>query len=131
MKKKIVRQIAIALLVTVLLLVLYDVFVGRNSQLKESGLVSVKKGLKQDDSSFGEDADMVNERILKIIGSVKDITLNDDIFSDPAFYQLKDNNFVIPRPSRIGRSNPFSAIGSEELGVGGLGEPDNPEQVDL
>ena len=115
MNKKI-KQILVAFGVAVLALILYALFSGGFSQPSQSGdtLVSTKNAQGQSEGG-GKDAELANERILKILGSVKGIELNDDIFSNPLFKQLRDARFTFPRPVKLGRPNPFAPIGLESL----------------
>ena len=114
--KKTIKQILIALGVAVLALMLYAFMSGsfKGTPAKQGGLISTTG--KNTMGQIGEDkVTIANAQILKVLGSIKDIQLNDDIFSNPLFRELKDTRFTIPRPVRIGRPNPFASIGVEFL----------------
>lgn len=111
--KKTIKKILIALAVVIALLVVYSLFAqnqGAAGQKSNSSLSSLVGG-----SALGQvretDVTLANAEILKILGSIKDIQLDDDIFSNPVFTKLKDNRFIIPKPVRIGRPNPFLPLG--------------------
>ncbi len=55
--------------------------------------------------------------ILRILGSIQNISLEDDIFQNPVFRELVESGFVIPRPVRIGRPNPFLPIGFDSVTI--------------
>ena len=61
------------------------------------------------------DTSLANAEILRILGSIENINLNDDIFANPVFQSLEDSRFVIPKPVRIGRPNPFLPIGFDAV----------------
>ena len=114
--KKTIKQILIALGVAVAILLLYAAFSGGFSQNQAQGGLVSKNGKSVSGGVVREeDVTVANQKILKILGSVNDIQLNDDIFSNPLFRQLRDSRFTIPRPIRIGRPNPFASIGAEMI----------------
>jgi len=114
--KKTIKQILIALGVAVAILLLYAAFSGGFSQNQAQGGLVSKNGKSVSGGVVREgDVTVANQKILKILGSVNNIQLNDDIFSNPLFRQLRDSRFTIPRPIRIGRPNPFASIGAEMI----------------
>lgn len=58
-----------------------------------------------------------NQDFLTILLNVKNIKLDDSIFSDPAFATLHDSTIVLVRDTTIGRPNPFAPIGFEKGGT--------------
>lgn len=114
--KKTIKNILIGLGVAIALLVAYS-FISSN----EGPLNSQQIGLSSvlGDSGIGQieetDTMLVNADILKILGSIENIELRDDIFTNPVFRKLKDTHFAIPRPARIGRPNPFLPIGFDAV----------------
>ncbi len=115
--KKTIKQILVALGLAIGILILYAVFSGGFSQPQIQGGLTSKTGKPISGVIQGDDFTVANEKILKILGSVSDIDLNDDIFSNPLFRQLRDTHFTIPRPIRIGRPNPFASIGAELITI--------------
>ncbi len=114
--RKSVKQILIVLGVAVLALIVYALLSGSGSKSldKKSGLVSTQ-GKALQGQIREKDIDLANNRILKVLESVRNIQLNDEIFKNPIFLKLKDSRFSIPRPVRVGRPNPFASIGAEYL----------------
>ncbi len=110
--KKTIKKILIGLLVAIALLVVYSFLVPKDGEQANRGA-----GLSSllDSSSLGQiqetDTKVANAEILKILGNIQHIELNDDIFSNPVFRKLKDSHFAIPKPLVIGRANPFLPIG--------------------
>ncbi len=117
--KKTIKQILVALGVAFGALVLYAVFSGGFQAKPSKGGVTGGLVSTQGKSTTGiiqeTDVEAANAQILKVLGSVNKIELNDEILSNPIFRQLKDSRFSIPRPVRIGRPNPFAPIGVEFL----------------
>ena len=114
--KKTIKQILIALGVAIAILLLYAAFSGGFSQNQaQGGLISKNGKTVTGGIAREEDVTVANQKILKILGSVNNIQLNDDIFFYSFFRQLRDSRFTIPRPIRIGRPNPFASIGAEMI----------------
>ena len=54
----------------------------------------------------------VNSELLLLLINLKSIRLNDSLFGDPAFKELRDyGQDLVPEP--LGRENPFSPIDSD------------------
>ena len=111
--KKIIKNILIALGVAIALLVLYSMFAPQKSQ--PTGGLTSKSGTPTQGQISETDTSLVNAKILKILGSIKDIHLDDGIFANPVFRTLVDKNFHVPKPSSYGRANPFLPIGFDKF----------------
>lgn len=62
----------------------------------------------------------LSDELLALLNSIQSISLNDSIFLNPAFDELRDIGIPINRDVYPGRNNPFSPIGSDvvtEVGV--------------
>jgi hypothetical protein len=111
-KNNTIKKIFIGFFVVLLLLIGYAAMNGSGNEGQENSstltsLLNVNSlGQIQD-----TDTALANAEILRILGSIKDIQLEDDIFDDPVFKELRDGRFVIPNPRTIGRPNPFLPIG--------------------
>lgn len=116
--KNIIKKIMIALLVVILLIAAYATFNeltnSDNEKISSSSLSSLV-GLNQVGQIQETEVVIENAEILRVLGSIQSIKLNDNIFSNPVFLELKDSRFTIPKPSLIGRANPFRPIGVEKL----------------
>lgn len=53
----------------------------------------------------------ITQDFLTLLLNVKSITLNDSIFSDPAFNSLQDSSIILTPDGTQGRPNPFAPIG--------------------
>lgn len=107
--KKTIKKILIILVVAVVILAGYAFFTtqaGSNNSSLSSLINSGNTGQIKETNVA-----LANTEILKILGSIKNIELQDDIFSNPVFKQLQDTQFTIPKPTQIGRTNPFLPIG--------------------
>ncbi|MCA9352573.1 hypothetical protein KC901_00110 [Patescibacteria group bacterium] len=124
--KKTIKNIILGLVIAICVLIVYSVLSGKGnestgSQSSLSSLVGT--------GSFGQvqesNTDLANAEILRILGSIQNITLDDDIFNNPVFRELEDSRFTIPKPVRVGRPNPFRPIGFDavvlDTGNQGLG----------
>ena len=58
---------------------------------------------------------LVAKDFLTLLLSVKNIKLNDAIFSDAAFNSLRDSSITLTPDGNEGRPNPFAQFGSENL----------------
>ena len=56
----------------------------------------------------------LDKDFLPLLLSVKNIKLDDSIFSDPAFIFLVDSSIVLTPDGNEGRSNPFALFGVED-----------------
>lgn len=114
--KKTIKNILIGLGIAIALLAVYSIFFSKKGPLdpKQVGLSSIigNSGIGQIQET---DTTLANADILKILGSIQNIELRDDIFANPVFRKLKDTNYAIPRPSQIGRPNPFLPIGFDTV----------------
>ena len=110
-----IKKILIGLVVAIVLLGLYAMLASKKP-VQIGGLSSTlgsgTMGQVQESNSL-----VANERILKILGSIQSIDLNDEIFINPIFRTLKDKSFTIPRPVRRGRKNPFLPIGYDRIAL--------------
>ena len=55
----------------------------------------------------------VGRDFISLLLNIKSITLNDSIFTDPAFITLRDSSIILIQDGTEGRPNPFAPIGSE------------------
>jgi len=117
MKKKgsTIKKIAITFVILLVALLAYSFFSGAELGSAGAGKQTSLSSLIGETSFSGQsqinEATLANDDILRILGGVESISLQDDIFSDIAFQSLRDSRFEIPDPRRIGRDNPFLPIG--------------------
>ncbi len=120
--KKTIKKVLIILLIAVALLILYSLFASQENSRKKIGGLSSLIGSGTQGQVKETDVTLANAEILKILGSIQNIELQDDIFVNPIFKELKDTHFSIPKPVKIGRTNPFRPIGYEGLQPSQAGE---------
>jgi hypothetical protein len=110
-----IKKILIALVIAVLLLGVYSVITGTDETT--GGVSSLSSLVGQGNLGQVQETDtaLANAEILRILGSIETISLDDDIFSNPVFRELEDSRFTIPNPTRIGRPNPFRPIGFDSF----------------
>jgi len=111
-----IKNIVIGLFLAIAGLVVYAVVVG-SPDGSTGGSATFTSLLES--NSFGQvqetDVQLANAEILRVLGSIQDIQLEDDIFTNPVFDALRDSQFTIPRPTQIGRPNPFRPIGLDSI----------------
>lgn len=113
--KQTIKKVLIGLVIAIAILVAYSMFNGGSKDSISSGGLSSLIGSSSTGQIDETETMVANAEILKILGSIEHIELHDDIFTNPIFRKLKDTNFAIPRPSRVGRKNPFLSIGFDTL----------------
>jgi hypothetical protein len=59
----------------------------------------------------------LSQNFLSVLLNVKNIKLNDDIFSDNAFTSLHDSSITLTPDGTEGRINPFAPIGADSVTV--------------
>ena len=64
-------------------------------------------------STSSGQAPAIGSNFLSILLNVKNIKLDDSIFSDPAFLSLHDSSILLISDGTEGRPNPFAPIGSD------------------
>lgn len=123
--KKTIKNIILGLVVAIVLLGVYAAINGSKDTKVSTGSLSSLTGggglgkVKETNST------LANAEILRILGSIENINLNDDIFANPVFRALEDSRFVIPKPIRIGRPNPFLPIGYDVIVEAQFGTEDD------
>lgn len=110
-----IKKIIIGLGIAVVLLILYSMVTSSDTPATGNSSLSSIIGA----GSFGQvqesNTALANAEILRILSNIQTISLNDDIFSNPVFRELHDSRFTIPRPTQIGRPNPFLPIGFDSV----------------
>ncbi|MEJ0001963.1 MAG: hypothetical protein WDN09_02165 [bacterium] len=109
------KNIIIVAVIIVVLAAGYAVFF-RQAPGDEANLVSSADGtMMPADSGPADVAGGVASDFLNLLLSVKSITLNDAIFSDPAFATLRDSSISLVPDGTEGRPNPFAPIGTDPV----------------
>lgn len=113
--KKTIQNILITLFVGVALLVGYSLL--NQGEGNRTSVSSLTSAFTSTSSVNDTQVQLANSEILRILGSIQNIKLDDDIFSNPVFRDLRDTRFTIPKPLQIGRPNPFLPIGFDDVTI--------------
>ena len=104
-----IKNIIIFVIIAAVLILVYVFFFKKAPE--ETGLVSspgntVLPNIDSDQNSIGKD-------FLSVLLNVKNIKLDDNIFSDPVFVSLHDSSIELISDGNEGRPNPFAPLGSD------------------
>ncbi|OGI66243.1 hypothetical protein A3A95_02100 [Candidatus Nomurabacteria bacterium RIFCSPLOWO2_01_FULL_39_18] len=114
------KNIIIFSSIAVIFILIYIFFIREDEP--ESGLVSssattivspppnsvMQNTINESQSSIAKD-------FLALLLSVKNIRLDDTIFSDKAYNSLRDSSIILIPPGNEGRPNPFAPIGTDSI----------------
>jgi len=103
---------AIIFLSIALVLVLGYVFLFNKDEPKDN-LVSSLAVVPNATTNTGGVLPATDQDFLPLLLNVKNIRLDDGIFSDPAFMSLTDSSIILTPEGNEGRPNPFAPLGSE------------------
>lgn len=111
-------KLILIIVVIVALVVVGSTFISGPVDQNTSGLQSLNTGrtaapLTQSatTNSTSVDTQQINREFVSMLLNLQSISLDDDIFSEPAFQALRDNTIRLNQPGNEGRSNPFAPIG--------------------
>jgi len=117
-KNKNVTYILVGLVIAIVILIVYAMFAPSQQTVDQNGLQSVVDGARAG-SRIGDldsnQAQLANSQILSVLSNIKNIQLEDDIFANPVFRDLRDSQLSIPDPVQIGRPNPFIPYGFDSF----------------
>lgn len=108
-----IRNIIIFVVISGGMIFGYLTFIKKDT--KQPDLVtSSPSGVTDSTTPSGTEVDnQLSKDFLAVLLSIKNITLDDSIFSDTAFLNLKDSTIVLLPDGSEGRPNPFAPIGAE------------------
>ena len=111
-----IKNIIIFLGIAVVLVSAYLFFVRKtdNSNLTSTTTSSASSPASSS-AATATDNSPVGKDFLTLLLSVKNIKLNDAIFSDIAFTSLRDGSIVLVPEDNQGRPNPFAPLGAEGI----------------
>lgn len=98
------KKIILIILGLVILFFVYSYFSGNNSADEELLTSSIQV----------DPAQVVGTEIISALNQIESLKLSRDIFEDPVYRSLVDRSEPIPQEP-IGKSNPFSPIGSSVI----------------
>lgn len=89
---------------------------------EESALVTSDSSSVVTPPLSGADSRIAGD-FLSVLLSIRGITLDTTIFSDPAFLSLRDSSIELVPDGNEGRPNPFAPIGSDVVAAPLVAEP--------
>ncbi|MEK9182455.1 MAG: hypothetical protein AAB809_00060 [Patescibacteria group bacterium] len=114
------KNIIIFSSIAVIFVLIYIFFVDEDQP--EPGLVSSSATTVVSSSPDSVMQDAINgsqssiaKDFLALLLNVKNIRLDDTIFSDKAFNSLRDSSIILIPPGNEGRPNPFAPIGTDSI----------------
>jgi hypothetical protein len=113
-----IRNIIIFVVIGAIIVLIYVFFInkpGTQNNLVSSPVVGTLPNgnapLPSADTTNGTSLNTAD--FLTLLLSVKSITLNDSIFSDPAWGSLHDSSITLVPDATTGRPNPFAQLGND------------------
>lgn len=100
------------IVVLVVLVLIYFILVRQKKE--EPGLVSVENSDLSSEAGNIEES-LITKEFLGLLLNVREIQINDEIFSSPSFTSLRDTTIKIMggEGGEKGRANPFAPVGSD------------------
>ena len=105
-----IKNIIIFIVIVAVLILIYVFFFKQSPE--EDGLIS-SSGNPVLPSAAVSDQNSIGKDFLSILLNVKNIKLDDSIFSDPVFASLHDSSIELISDGNEGRPNPFAPLGSD------------------
>lgn len=122
---KTIKKIIIGVVVIAFISIVASFFINRDSNTSGNALQSTTTGgtgapLTQNATTNPNllNTENINREFVSMLLNLQSITLNDDIFSEPAFKALVDNTVRLNQPGNQGRPNPFAPIGTDSISGG-------------
>ena len=108
------RNIIIFITIAAILVLTYVFFI-RTDSSEEANLVSTQNSSTDVPVVIGSPSDgsLSADDFLPLLLSVKNIKLEDGIFAEPAFKNLKDSSITLVPDGSEGRPNPFAPLGQD------------------
>jgi regulatory protein YycI of two-component signal transduction system YycFG len=105
-----IKNIIIFTVITALLILAYIFFIKPSPEEKSLVFYSPSNTELPNTNTLDQNS-LITQDLLSVLLSVKSIKLDDAIFSDEAFINLKDSSILLTSPGDEGRLNPFAPIG--------------------
>ncbi len=95
-----------------LILILAYVFIFQKEK-EEPSLVSTSGGdlISTNQNQAENEASIISQDFLAVLLNIKNIKIDDSLFSDPVFSSLKDSSIELISDGNEGRPNPFAPLG--------------------
>lgn len=125
-----IRNIIIFIVIAAAFILIYIFFIKPSSQeanlvtsTPSASLPDMNNSPLSSDTGNTSDTSLVARDFLALLLNVKNIKLNDAIFSDPTFGSLRDSSIVLVPDGTEGRPNPFAQFGNDNIPIN-----NNPSQ---
>jgi hypothetical protein len=109
-----IKNIIIISVVAVLLILIYIFFI-KPAPAEQNLVSSASQSAVSGDTTIPDQNSLISKDFLSLLLSVKSIKLDDSIFSDGAFLNLKDSTISLTPTGDEGRPNPFAPIGFDAV----------------
>ncbi|MEK9181521.1 MAG: hypothetical protein AAB786_00670 [Patescibacteria group bacterium] len=107
-----IKNIIIFLVIGIILVLVYIFFI-KASPDEDASLVSSLPDSQEPMTTISGDTSAIAQEFLALLLNVKNIKLNDAIFSSNAFRSLHDSSIILIPDGNEGRPNPFAPIGTD------------------
>jgi hypothetical protein len=109
-----IKNIIIFTVITAILILAYIFFIKPSPEEKSLVSYSPSNTELPDTNTLNQNS-LIAKDLLSVLLGVKSIKLDDAIFSDEAFINLKDSSILLISPGDEGRLNPFAPIGFDVI----------------
>ncbi len=112
-----IRNIIIFIAIGAAFVLIYIFFIKKSPGDDTALLISSSKtsAISDTNTTTGNASGIAAKDFLSLLLNVKNIKLNDTIFSDDAFVSLRDSSIILTPDGNEGRPNPFAPIGTDIL----------------
>ena len=108
-----IKNIIIFIIIGAIFVLIYIFFIKQSSPDTATLISSLPSSTV---SNTAEDQNsLVTQKFLTLLLSVKNIRLDDAIFSNNAFISLRDSSIILTPDGNEGRINPFAPLGSDTI----------------
>jgi hypothetical protein len=108
-----IKNIILFTLIAAALILVYIFFIKKDAT-EEENLVSFTEGDVVSTDTLNQNSEIA-QNLLSVLLGVKNIKLEDSIFSEKSFLNLRDSSIILNSTGDEGRINPFAPIGYENL----------------
>ena len=117
-----IKNIIIFISIALVFFLIYIFFLkpsGEQASLVSSGVGSTLPNMDGStlNTSTSNTNSFISKDFLVLVSNIKNIKLNDSIFSDPAFNSLHDSSITLTPDGTEGRPNPFAQFGNDAAPV--------------
>ncbi|OGI61106.1 hypothetical protein A2814_02100 [Candidatus Nomurabacteria bacterium RIFCSPHIGHO2_01_FULL_38_19] len=108
-----IKNIIIFTAIGAVLILVYIFFIKKSPE--QPALISTFSGEAEPSADTSSQSSSITKDFLTLLLNVKNIKLDNTIFSDVAFSNLRDSSIVLIPDGTEGRPNPFAPFGSDVI----------------